>query len=151
MRLRALRIPIIPTIALACRLILGIIFLYAGSEKIIAPQEFAMSIYNYQLLPDWSVNILAVLLPWLEVLLAAGLISGYYLYGASLISSLLFLVFAMALTINLGRGLDISCGCFGGSAGKINWLYLVRDLTLLLMSVFILFFDRGWQYFFKRQ
>lgn len=137
----------LPLIALICRLILGIIFLYAGVEKIIAPREFAVAIYNYRLLPDQAINLLALILPWLEVFLAAGLIAGIYVRGASLISALLFMIFALALTVNLVRGLDISCGCFGATSGNINWLYLVRDTSLLIMSVFTLFFDRGWKYF----
>lgn len=150
MKLRKFPYPIVPVIALVCRLTLGFVFLYAGMEKIIAPQEFAVTIYNYRLLPDWAVNMLAVVLPWLEVFLAIGLITGNYVRGSSLLSSLLFLTFAVALTINLVRGLDISCGCFGRSTGNINWFYLVRDMSLLAMSVFTLFFDRGWSYFFKR-
>jgi len=147
MKLRNLAPPYAPFIALICRLALGAIFLYAGIEKIIAPREFALAIYNYQLLPDAAINPLALYLPWLEVFLAAGLIAGIYVRGASLLSALLFLTFAVALTINLGRGLDISCGCFGAASGKINWLYLVRDTSLMAMSIFTLFFDRGWSYF----
>ena len=140
----------LPFLALICRLALGIIFLYAGIEKIIAPREFALAIYNYQLLPDSVINSVAIVLPWLEVILAAGLIAGIYVRGASLISAMLFLVFATALTINLIRGLDISCGCFGAASGNINWLYLVRDTSLLTISFMVLFFDRGWRYFFAK-
>jgi uncharacterized membrane protein YphA (DoxX/SURF4 family) len=150
MRIRNFPAPVARVIALICRLALGIIFLYAGIEKIIAPQEFAVAVYNYRLLPDWSINMVAVILPWLEAFLAAGLITGIYVRGSALLSSLLFLVFAIALTTSLVRGLDISCGCFGGSIGNINWLYLVRDTGLLSMSIFALFFDRGRRYFFVR-
>lgn len=150
MRLRNFPAPFTPIIALICRLALGIIFLYAGIEKIIAPREFAVAIYNYRLLPDWPVNMLAVILPWLELSVAACLISGIYVRGAALLSALLFLIFAVALATNLIRGLDISCGCFGGSGGNINWLYLLRDTSLLGMSLVVLLFDRGWRYFFGR-
>lgn len=148
MKLRNFPAPVGPVIALICRLALGIIFFYAGLEKIIAPREFAIAVYNYRLLPDGAINLLAVILPWLEVLLATGLIAGYYVRGSALLSALLCLTFATALTISLLRGLDISCGCFGGATGSINWLYLVRDTSLLAMSVFALFVDRGWNYFF---
>jgi hypothetical protein len=83
----------------------------------------------------------------LEMFIALSLLSGIYSRGASLISSLLFLVFATALAIDLARGLDISCGCFGKSSGTINWLYLIRDLSLCLISLWVLFFDRGRRYF----
>ncbi len=149
MKLQKLAPPYIPLIALVCRLALGIIFFYAGIEKIIAPREFALAIYNYQILPDLLINPVALVLPWLEVFLAAGLIAGIYVRGASFLSSVLFLIFATALTVNLIRGLDISCGCFGTASGNINWLYLVRDTSLLTMSIVVLFFDRGWRYFFR--
>jgi len=136
---------IIPITSLVCRLALGFLFFYAGVGKIISPQEFAVAIYNYQLLPDGAINLLAVVLPWLEVLLAAALVSGFYVRGASLLSAVLFFVFVAALSINLARGLDISCGCFSTAGESINWLYVVRDAGLLALSVFVLFFDRGWR------
>ena len=148
MRLKNFPRPFIPLVALIFRLTLAIIFFYAGIEKIISPRDFAVAIYNYQLLPDGTINLLAIFLPWLEVLIAASLITGICIRGAALISALLFLTFAIALTINLVRGLDISCGCFGVSSGNINWLYLARDLSLFCMSVFVLIYDRGWRYFF---
>ena len=148
MKLKNLPRPFIPLLALICRLALAIIFFYAGIEKIINPGAFAVAIYNYQLLPDCAINLSAIFLPWLEVFIAASLVAGIYTRGATLISALLFLTFATALTINLLRGLDISCGCFGASSGNINWLYLERDLSLFCMSVFVLIYDRGWRYFF---
>ena len=139
MNLRNFPRPFIPLFALICRLTLAIIFFYAGIEKIINPGDFAVAIYNYQLLPDCAINLSAIFLPWLEVFIAASLVAGIYTRGAALISALLFLTFATALTINLVRGLDISCGCFGASSGNISWLYLERDLSLFCLSVFVLF------------
>jgi uncharacterized membrane protein YphA (DoxX/SURF4 family) len=144
-------VPLVSIAAIMFRLILGIIFLYAAIEKIIDPREFAIAIYNYQLLPDWAINLLAVILPWMEVFVAAGLIGGIYTRGAALLSSLLFLVFGFVLTISLVRGLDISCGCFGKSSDSITWLYLFRDLSLFIMSVYVFCCDRGWKHFFTRK
>jgi uncharacterized membrane protein YphA (DoxX/SURF4 family) len=148
MKLRNFPRPLIPVLAMVCRLTLAIIFFYAGVEKILHPQEFAVAIYNYQLLPDYVINLSAIFLPWLEVFIAASLISGINTRGAALLSALLLLIFAIALTINLVRGLDISCGCFGAASGNINWLYLARDISLFCLSVFVLIYDRGWRYFF---
>lgn len=118
-------------------------FLYADTEKIINPQSFAIDIYNYRLLPDFAVNLLAIILPWIEVFVAVSLISGFFSRGSALIATLLFFTFTVALTVNLIRGLDVSCGCFGSSDDKINWLYLFRDLSLMAISIFILLYDRG--------
>jgi uncharacterized membrane protein YphA (DoxX/SURF4 family) len=147
MKLKYLSLRFTPLLALVCRLALALIFFYAAIEKIIDPQAFAVAIYYYQLMPDFVINLMALVLPMLEMFLALSFVSGIYLRGASLISTILFLAFATALSINLTRSLDISCGCFGKSSGTISWLYLVRDLSLCLMSLCVLFFDRGWRYF----
>jgi len=148
MKLRNFPRPFIPVFALICRLTLAIIFLYAGIEKIFNPGDFAVAIYNYRLLPDYVINFVAILLPWLEVIIAINLITGINVRGSALLSAVLFLTFATALTINLMQGLDISCGCFGASSGNINWSYIVRDLSLFCISVFVMIYDRGWRYFF---
>ena len=148
MKLKISPRPFIPLVALICRLALAIIFFYAGIEKIINPGDFAVAIYNYQLLPDFAINLSAIFLPWLEVLIAISLVVGIYTRGAALLSSLLFMMFATALTINLVRGLDISCGCFGAFSGNISWFYPARDLSLFCVSVFVLIYDSGWRYFF---
>jgi len=140
--------PFLPVFALICRLALAIIFFYAGIEKAINPIDFAVAIYNYRLLPDYAINFVAVFLPYLEIIIAISFIIGINVRGAALLSTLLFLTFAIALTINLARGLDISCGCFGATSGNINWFYLVRDFFLFCISLIVLFYDRGWRYFF---
>lgn len=140
--------PFLPVFALICRLALAIIFFYAGIEKAINPIDFAVAIYNYRLLPDYAINLVAVFLPYLEIIIAINFIIGINVRGAALLSTLLFLTFAIALTINLARGLDISCGCFGATSGNISWFYLVRDFFLFCISLIVLFYDRGWRYFF---
>jgi len=39
----------------------------------------------------------------------------------------------------LARGLDISCGCFGSGSGKVNYISILRNTLLLLMSVWVVF------------
>ena len=133
-----------PFLSLAFRAILGSLFLYAGIAKITDPMGFALSIYNYKLMPDSLINVAAILLPWLEVIVGGSLLLGIGATGSALIATALFSIFACALTINLIRGLDIACGCFSTAAngGSINGFYLFRDLSLLLMSIQILLFDR---------
>lgn len=120
------------------RFILGGIFLYAGVTKILDPAQFALSIYNYQLLPDLLVNPAAIILPWVEVVAGVALIFGWWVGGASLILTALLFVFMAALATTLARGLDISCGCFSSTGeGKVSWLYLIRDFTLFVMGTVV--------------
>ncbi len=117
-------------LGLACRLALGGLFLYAALLKIGDPAAFAKDIANYRLLPESWATAAAYLIPCLEVVVALGLITGIWLRGAALWASGLMLVFIAALVVNLARGLDIDCGCFGsGESDPVTALY--RDLALL--------------------
>ncbi len=51
---------------------LGAVFLYACFSKIVHPDQFAKIVFGYGLFPDFSINLIAVLIPWME-LFAAGL------------------------------------------------------------------------------
>jgi thiol:disulfide interchange protein DsbC len=123
---------------LACILI-GVVFIYTGMIHIADPTGFAEAVAAYRILPAWSVNAFALILPWVELLAGLAITTGVGLEGGALAAIGMFAVFLIALALSLYRGLDISCGCYSTSAeaDKISWLYLVRDLALLLVAVFI--------------
>lgn len=116
-----------------CRIILAAVFLAASLPKIAQPHEFALAVYRYQMLPYGLVNIMAVLLPWLELVAAVALLVPRLSDGASLILGALLLVFTTAIAINLFRGIDMACGCFTVDAGaeSIGWWNVARNLALL--------------------
>ena len=68
---------LIPPLELAARLYLGSIFIYAAWGKILDPYNFAVSIATYQMLPTYLVNIIAVTLPWLELVTGVLLVVGF--------------------------------------------------------------------------
>ena len=122
------------------RLLLGLVFVAAGADKIAHPAEFAKIIHNYQILPDSLINIVAIVLPWLEALLGATLAAGVWLPGAAALANLLLLVFFSALLFNLARGIDIHCGCFTTQITgppHTRW-YLLRDSSFLLLGIVVL-------------
>ncbi len=126
----------------ASRWILGIVFIYASYDKILNPAEFASAVYNYHILPDFLINLTALILPWLELFLGISLISGLFLSGSILICNLLLIMFTAALIFNLYRGLDISCGCFSTSPGEQSvgiWV-VARDASFMCFSFYMLFF-----------
>ena len=135
-----------PYLVLLFRWFLGAIFVYAGLVKIADPLGFALALYNYHILPAWMINPLAICLPWVEVIIGAGLLAGIMIPGGALVVSGMLAIFAVVTGISLIRGLDIACGCFSTSAGAepITWLYVVRDLILLGMGIHILLFDQGY-------
>jgi len=135
-----------PYLSLLFRWFLGAIFVYAGLVKIADPLGFALALYNYHILPAWMINPLAICLPWVEVIIGAGLLAGIMIPGGALVVSGMLAIFAVAIVVSLIRGLGIACGCFSTSvaAEPITWLYVVRDLLLLGMGVHILLFDKAY-------
>jgi uncharacterized membrane protein YphA (DoxX/SURF4 family) len=127
--------------ALAARLILGGVFIYASWDKILNPAAFAEAVFKYQLLPSQLINLMALILPWLELILGVLLLSGFWLSGAALGVNLLMIVFLSAIIFNAARGLDIPCGCFSTEAtasGLSGWIVL-RDVFFFCLSCFLLF------------
>ena len=119
---------------------LGGIFVYAGALKIWDPAQFATDVHNFQLTP-WTVSVLvAVYLPWLELLAGLALIVRRLSLGASLAIVGMTLIFSVALTSAWARGLDISCGCFGKEEAKIKTDFpqlMLRDAALLAAAIIV--------------
>jgi hypothetical protein len=123
----------------AARLILGLIFLFACYDKILHPREFAVAIYNYQVLPESFVNPVAIVLPWVEMVLGISLILNLWIGTVAVLSNLLLLSFFATLIFNLARGLDVNCGCFSTvpDAKGADLLTVLRDLSFLLVSGYL--------------
>jgi len=121
---------------LLARWILGVTFVYASFYKIIAPAAFAKIIYGYGLFPGAAVNVIAIVLPFIELIAGLALLTGLFPRTASLIIMVLLLSFIAAISINLLRGYEFNCGCFNSdnSAGSAG-LTLVRDFVLLFICI----------------
>ena len=126
-----------PVINLIARLVLGYIFIKASVGKIVDPSGFANEIANYQIMFHEGLHIIALILPWLEFLLAVMLILGIRLRASAILSSALMVVFIGAVLSAMARGLDISCGCFGPSSDKVGWNKVFENLGYLILSVYI--------------
>ena len=127
-----------PITGLVARIVLGGVFIYASLDKISHPELFAEAVYNYQLSPEVAVNLVALCLPWLELLSGGLLVLGVWVRGSSLILGGLVVVFLAALVINLGRGLDIHCGCFTTQGSDPMTIFtLFRDSLFLVLALFL--------------
>ncbi len=126
--------------ALAGRIVLGGVFIYASWDKLIDPAAFAQSIANYQILPMAWVNATALFLPWLELICGLGLFTGLAVRGSALVVGALIIIFIGALAHSIIRGIDIHCGCFSAGEGGTSNLYLdiLRDIILLTVAILVL-------------
>lgn len=116
-------------------LLFGAVFVYAGAVKAASPLTFLDDVRSFQLLPDPYAAWLALGLPWLEIFAGLAVATGLLRAGGLLCLNALLLVFLVAILISWGRGLELSCGCFGGNVDVSNYAVLiVRDLALLALG-----------------
>jgi uncharacterized membrane protein YphA (DoxX/SURF4 family) len=130
-------------IELAARWILGGTFVYASYNKILAPAVFAKIIYGYDLFPALFINLIAIIVPFLELVAGLALIVGFYPRSASLIVNAMLLVFITALSINIIRGHEFDCGCFSinsSGQGTFTGPLIFRDFVLLALGLYIFFY-----------
>ena len=124
---------------LAARILLGFVFVFAAVSKTAEPESFAQAIDNYKLLPEFLINISAIMLPWIELCTGLLLLFGVSVKENSAILSGLLIIFILAILISLLRGLDIECGCFGTVDGsKVGILKILENAGLLLLSFLLL-------------
>lgn len=120
------------------RFFVGMVFLAAGVAKLGQGEEFERAVENYELLPRWLVPPVASWLPRLEIGGGLALVFGVALVPAATLVALMLLVFVVAVAVNLLRGREMSCNCFGSaSPEKMTWLTVGRNVVLTGMAMVV--------------
>ena len=135
-----------PLFIWAARLAVAGLFLAACIAKIRDPEAFALAVSRYRILPAEFVNLVAIILPWIELTAGLAVLAAparLRAAGAALIAAMLT-VFTIAISLNLVRGIEASCGCFSTRAdaavsdgwnlarnGALIWLALAVHLDAL--------------------
>ena len=130
---------------LAARWLLGLTFIYASYNKILFPADFAKIIYGYDLFPATLINLIAIILPFLELVVALALIFGIYPRSAVLIVNAMLVAFVILLSINLIRGHEFNCGCFALQNSENNvssQTTIMRDFIYLVLGLQVFFYNR---------
>jgi putative oxidoreductase len=133
-------------LALVARLYLGAIFVLASWHKIADPGGFAVDIATYQILPLALVDPMAIVMPWVEMVAGLMLIVGFRTRAAALLIAAMMLMFTVAIAIAVGKGLDMSCGCFasqGAAEDPISGWTILRDASWLALALYVLLLDRA--------
>ncbi|MFA5624976.1 MAG: MauE/DoxX family redox-associated membrane protein [Bradymonadales bacterium] len=132
-------------IALIVRWYLAYVFISASIHKILVPSDFALDIASYQIMPLVLINMMAIVLPWVELVVGIFLILGFRSQSNALLVSGMMCMFMIALGIALYGGLNISCGCFASgtleASDPISITTMFRDLAWLLLALYVLVFD----------
>jgi putative oxidoreductase len=129
----------------SARLIVVTVFVAAALPKLLDLPAFAADIANYRVFPHWSVNLLAGIVPMVELVGAASILTGWKRRGGALMLGGLTTGFIILIASVIMRGIDIECGCFGSDveASPVGWPLLLRD-ALLLMAIGIAAVQTRW-------
>lgn len=133
--------PLLPWVALAARLVLGVVFAVAGWPKLLDPEGTLRSVRAFRLVPEALVPAFGYALPVVELALAALLIVGLVTRIAAAGVAVLLVMFLVGIAAAWARGLSIDCGCFGATGAAVTdpvrgyVLDLLRDAALLVLAL----------------
>lgn len=150
--LRFLDHPVHNWAGLAIRVVVGSVFIYAAISKIARPMDFAWSIAMYRMLDYRYVHLLAVVLPWAELICGVTLLSGLWTRGSAVVVCGMTVMFIWALTHAITHQIEMtSCGCFSQAGAKalsthqstVSKSLLHRDIAMLFAAGYVWLFDSG--------
>ncbi len=134
------------TLLLVARLIVGGTLLYASIGKLQDPVSFLKAVKEYEVVPvEWhtTLNSIAVIVPWIELLGGVALILGIGLHGIAgvlcvMLAGFTALIALRAWGIMQAEGtpffeLQFNCGC--GTGSEIIWIKLLENTGLIVLSL----------------
>jgi uncharacterized membrane protein YphA (DoxX/SURF4 family) len=124
------------------RLGLAAVWLISGGLKAVDPDQTYVAVRAYDVLPVAALEVVAALLPWLEIALGVLLLLGVGTRLVAALSAAVLLVFIAGVVQAWARGLSIDCGCFGGGGtvdpGETAYVQeLLRDIGFLLLAAWL--------------
>jgi uncharacterized membrane protein YphA (DoxX/SURF4 family) len=130
-------------IGLVARLGLAAVWLISGVLKAIDPDQTYVAVRAYDVLPTAAVEVVAALLPWVEIAFGVLLVIGVGTRLVAVLSLALLVVFMAGVAQAWARGLAIDCGCFGGGGavepGQTAYVEeLLRDTGFALLACWLI-------------
>ena len=125
-------------ITVLLRIALSGVFGVAGVTKLLDPRGTRDAVKNFGV-PDPLVPAVSLVLPIVELAIAAGLLFTYTSRVSALAALLVLMLFVVAISVNLARGNTHDCHCFGQLYSRpLGWPTLARNITFALGAVFVL-------------
>lgn len=118
-------------LALASSVVLGAVMCLAGGAKIAMGRQWPAQAASMGVPP-----FVAPIVPWIELVSGALLVSQWQQRTLAVFMILLLAVFSASIVANLARGRRPICACFGSwSARPLGWRHLVRNALLIALAV----------------
>ena len=123
-------------IVLLGQLVIGLLFLASALSKIGEAGAFARQIHYYRLVPLGLENLLAIILPWIELTTALAILLRLQPRAGAAVGAGLMALFTVVVAAAVTRGLDIECGCFGtADATRVGVAKLLENLGLVAVAL----------------
>ncbi|HVP13933.1 MAG TPA: MauE/DoxX family redox-associated membrane protein [Terriglobales bacterium] len=124
-----------PLLRRGAQIVLGLLFLTASLAKIVDVASLAREVHNFHLAPLWSEHLLAMVLPWIELLAGLALVLGIRPRAGAWVAGVLLVVFTIAVASAMARGLNFHCGCFGtADSARIGWAKLGENVGMIVLA-----------------
>jgi uncharacterized membrane protein YphA (DoxX/SURF4 family) len=119
----------------AAQLLAGILLAWTALAKLGDIPALARDVHNFRLVPVVTEHLLAIVLPWIELIAGLSLLLGIRARAGAVVATSLMFVFTAAVVLAMARGLNIECGCFGtAGAWRVGPAKLVENMAILAVS-----------------
>ena len=124
-----------PAVVRGARIVAGVLLIWASLAKLGDLGRFAEQVHNFRILPLAAENLVAMTLPWVELVAGLALVLAIRDRSAAAVAVALFGVFTLAVLAAVARGLDFECGCFGTSdATRVGFGKLGQNVAMLAVA-----------------
>lgn len=116
------------------------VLVLTGIGKLRDVPGFVKVLITYQVIPDWGLHLVAVIMVLVELRIAEWLFRDKTLVRGALSSVILHTLFSLVAAITLIRGVSVpNCGCFGVFFARPLTIWtVVEDLVLVSASLLLL-------------
>ncbi|MDQ2894379.1 MAG: hypothetical protein M3Y09_01830 [Actinomycetota bacterium] len=120
---------VVQALIYSIQLAVGATFAVAVVPKLYRPSRFRRIVAGYDLFPQLAA-VAAIAVMAAEASIAVALLTGLLMAVVLPLALGVVALFAFATGVNLARGRNVECGCFGGSEERISARSLARLLVL---------------------
>jgi len=138
-------------LSLLCRVLLGGLFIFAGTLKLAKPQGFADSIMGFKMLDvdahSHIIITMAYVIPWTEIIAGTCLVLGLWARASAGVITAMLTAFIAGVVSVILRGIDTKCSCFGElewpCSGGVGWCQVIRNCVMIAMAVPVFIWGAG--------
>jgi uncharacterized membrane protein YphA (DoxX/SURF4 family) len=119
------------TVSTIAAIVLGAVFVIAGASKIASGRGWPVQARGLG-----APERLIPLIPWLELVIGAGLVTRIAPIFFAVVAAVVLVAFTTLIVLRLREGQHPPCACFGTwSARPLGTGHVVRNVVLIILAV----------------